>query len=315
MRQVALLLATMMATACASEPAGPTVIYLNRGGATLTAGSDDAAQSVSSLVTSHTTVAPSSLSDAGWNQVVACVRRAYAPFAVEIVDSRPAHDNFSMVVFGGNGSELGRGADQRGIAPFDTGSCETIDNAVVFVFTENLDDNVAAACDVAVHELAHTFGIDHQLLAATPTSYLPFAGVRTFQNVDAQCGEDTARECACGGATQNSFEILADRLGLADNVDVDAPELEVTTTIGARGSINIRVHVEDSSALAGVTLHYADGSAAFTSTCGDGKTSCTSFGNDYTFTVSGATGMAVLHAEAVDMFGNAATSAPIQQPM
>lgn len=316
MRNAALLLATVLAAGCAKDEAGSTVIYLNRGGASIVAGDDDAARGSSSLVSGPATIASTTMSDTAWNQVVACVQRAYAPFAVEIVDSRPAHDDFSMVVFGGDSSELGRGEDQHGIAPFDRDSCETIDNAIVFVFTDNLADDVAQACDVAVHELAHTFGIDHQLLASAPTSYLAFSGARHFQNVDAQCGEDTARACACGGATQNSFEILSDRLGLTADADVDAPEVAITATTGARGALQVRVHAEDGSGISAVVLHYTDaGGMSVQSTCGDGRLVCTSFNGDHTFTVIGTSGHAVFHAEVTDTFGNLATSASIERDM
>jgi hypothetical protein len=39
-------------------------------------------------------------------------------------------------------------------------------------------------------------------------------GAKAFRDVDAECGETTARACRCEGATQSSYRRLRDRLGL-----------------------------------------------------------------------------------------------------
>lgn len=295
--------------------AGPaTVIYLNRGGATLSGGQDDAARGVSSVVQGHrggsVTIGPSGLSDSAWTELVGCVRSAYAQFNVEIVDQRPQTAGYVMTVFGGSGAELGLGVDSHGIAPIDSDSCETIDSGVVFVFTDNLGNDAARACEVAAHEIAHVFSADHQLLASDLTSYLPFQGKRTFQDLDAVCGETTERPCACGRSSQNTVELLRERLGTAPDLDATPPAIDLTVGTAARGARSIVVHADDSTGVASVTLTYQDANGSFSSTCGDGQVTCTTFNGTRTFTIPAASGTAVYFAEATDLAGNRASTVP-----
>ena len=76
-------------------------------------------------------------------------------------------------------------------------------------------------------EIAHSYGLDHELLAPDPMSYLPYSGHRTFQDQVASCGESTPRPCACG-PTQSSYQLLLERLGAAGTGDIDAPSLAIT---------------------------------------------------------------------------------------
>lgn len=324
-----LLLALAVVAGCADDPGGTcelavetgaghttevgaaTVIYLNRGGATLSAGSDDAARGVSSIVQTHrasgVTIAPSGLSDTGWTELVSCVRAAYAQFNVEIVDQRPQTPGYVMAVFGGSGSTLGLGADSHGIAPT---SCETVDDAVVFVFTDNLGNDAARACEVAAHEIAHVFSADHQLLASDLTSYLPFHGKRAFQDLDALCGETAERPCACDRPSQNTVELLRERLGVAPDLDATPPTIDLTVGIAPRGARSIVVHADDPTGVAAVTLTYRDAAGSFSSTCGDGQVPCTTFNGTRTFIVPPASGTAVYSAEATDLAGNRAATVP-----
>ena len=45
--------------------------------------------------------------DRAWSRIVACVRAHYAPFAVDIVDRKPARGDFITAVIGGRASQLG----------------------------------------------------------------------------------------------------------------------------------------------------------------------------------------------------------------
>ncbi len=299
------LVLALLIAGCAETPREDgTVIYLHRAGITVTPGVDDAARAVSSLVERTTTIAPAAMGDAAFDQVLACVSRAFSPFAVDVVGEPPTRGDYTMAVLGGDGTELGRGADQHGLAPMDTTSCATVPNAIAFVFTDNLGSDTARACDVAVHELAHVFSVDHQLLSSEPTSYLPFSGVRAFQDVEAPCGETTARPCACGGSTQSSFRVLLDRLGPSSRVDVEPPRVEVEAVDGARGSLVVHVRASDGAGIGAVSLRVCDATSATTSTCGDGVLACTSRGAEYTFVMPSASGKIKISAVAVDMVGN-----------
>jgi uncharacterized protein (TIGR03382 family) len=66
-------------------------------------------------------------------------------------------------------------------------------------------------------EVAHSFGLDHELLASDPMTYLDYAGERTFQDTMAFCGEYGGRMCGISGSVcrtkQNSVDLLMERVG------------------------------------------------------------------------------------------------------
>ena len=78
----------------------------------------------------------------------------------------------------------------------------------MFAFTDNIPSDPQTVCEVMSQEIGHAYGLDHELLAADPMTYLAFTGKRTFQDADASCGEKTARPCGPGStacrAQQNS---------------------------------------------------------------------------------------------------------------
>ncbi|MBA2542916.1 MAG: hypothetical protein H0V17_24935 [Deltaproteobacteria bacterium] len=293
-----------------------TTIYLNRDGGKIQAGTENAAANTSSIIKNHEVselvVPRAAFDDTQWSAVVDCVRDAYARFDVEIVDRRPAAGSYVMAMFGGSGDALGLGAETRGIAPLDSNSCTTIDNAVAFVFTETVNSDVQRSCEIAAHEIAHAFGVDHQLLAADLTSYLPFSGKRTFQDVDGACGEDAERPCICGRETQNTVQVLLDKLGPARGGDREAPVIELGLGAARPGMTAVRVQTSDASAIGSVSLTYRDERTAFTVVCGDGTVECRTFSGITTFTIAEPVGHAVMYAEAVDLAGNAAATVPFE---
>jgi uncharacterized protein (TIGR03382 family) len=70
---------------------------------------------------------------------------------------------------------------------------------------------------VMAQEIAHSFGLDHEMLPADPMTYLDYPGERTFQNEMASCGEFSDRACGINGMMcrqrQNSVALLQQRLG------------------------------------------------------------------------------------------------------
>jgi len=76
-------------------------------------------------------------------------------------------------------------------------------------------------------EVAHSYGLDHELLASDPMTYLQYTGNRAFQDMAVSCGESTARNCGINGsvcrANQNSVALLRERLGEAG--DIVAPTM------------------------------------------------------------------------------------------
>ena len=200
------------------EPARPVTLYVRGTGGTMTLGADDdSANDVSSMVErsgqSQLTVPAWSGGPASWKQVMSCVKDRLSPFAVNVTDSRPSNGDYIMAMVGGRSSMLKFGDDISGITASD-GSVER--NAVVYIFSDTDDNDTEDTCVAVIHEFGHALGLDHEYLCKDPMTYLSECGEKTFQDVPAPCGEDSARTCDNGSATQNSFQYLASVIGLRE---------------------------------------------------------------------------------------------------
>jgi len=206
-------------------PAQPTararaesrVIYLNRDGAVLRPGdANDARTQTSSIVSEPTSIGSWDIDDDTWAETVACVREIYRPFDVTITDEDPGDAPHLEAIFGGHPRDVGLPDNVAGVSPF-TEDCSIIESSIVFTFTDVMPDDARTMCEVMAQEIAHSYGLDHEMLAADPMTYLDYAGERTFQNVDAPCGENGNRLCGINGNmcrhTQNSVALLTQRLG------------------------------------------------------------------------------------------------------
>lgn len=207
-------------SAAASSLAQSRTIYLNRNGAQLLpASSNDARQQKSTIAGKNVTIAAWTATPVLWNDTVQCVRDLFAPFAVKIVTEDPGNVPHLEAIFGGSSTQLGLAKGIVGISPFNS-TCTTIENSIVFTFTDDLPANARTVCEVMAQEIAHSYGLDHELLASDPMTYLPYKGNRWFQNEAASCGEKEARPCGINGsicrAQQNSVQLLSERLGVAD---------------------------------------------------------------------------------------------------
>lgn len=195
------------------------VIFLNRcpGGCTVQPGNDDSRTNTSSIASQPSVLTEFPYGDESWNQVVQCVRDLYAPFNIQITDVDPGNADHFEVMIAGNAAALDmEGAG--GVAPFQPCDGQLVDNVPSFVFAADID-SLDFLCWAAAQESSHVFGLDHELNAKDPMTYLaPPIRKPGFQNVDAQCGEeaDQPRECWCGGSTQNSWQYLMDVFGPAN---------------------------------------------------------------------------------------------------
>jgi hypothetical protein len=204
------------------EPGRPSrIVYLNREGAELTGGPDDAAFNVSSIVASaaanRVAIPAFEGSAARWKGIVKCIREKFAPFATSVVERRPVEGEYIMAVLGGRPEDLGfhpkdghSHAHAVGLAPFNG---EPIPNAVVFIFTRSLRENAQSTCEAAGMEIAHAYGLDHARSCRDLMTYMPRCGPRRFVDQDVACGEHSARRCEGGAATQNSYRHLLQLLG------------------------------------------------------------------------------------------------------
>ncbi|HET7500081.1 MAG TPA: hypothetical protein VFK02_03735 [Kofleriaceae bacterium] len=192
------------------------VIYLNRDGVILRPGDNDSARQRSTIVAEPTVIDGWDIDDDTWDATVACVAEIYAPFDVAITDVDPGDVPHIEAVFGGSPGDVGLPDNVAGVSPFTT-DCAIIESSIVFTFTDLLPDDPRTICEVAAQEIAHSFGLDHEMLPSDPMTYLDYDGERTFQDEMAACGEYADRTCGVNGLMcrqrQNSFALLEQRLG------------------------------------------------------------------------------------------------------
>jgi len=213
--------------------AASRTVYLNKNGVTLTPGTNDSRLNRSTVVTQQVSIPPWSASASTWSEIVTCMREVFAPFNVSIVDSDPGDVPHIEAVFGGTPTLLGVATNLAGVSPF-TSDCAVIESSIVFTFTGVLPADPRLLCEVQAQEVAHSYGLDHVLLASDLMTYLPHEGRRWFQNMNASCGEDKARPCGLNGSTcrqtQNSVSLLIERVGMrAQAGDAVPPTLAITS--------------------------------------------------------------------------------------
>ncbi len=197
------------------------LVYLNRDGGTYQPGNNDASTNQTTVAKAPVQFLPWDVSDEEWSMVLACVRDQFARFNLELTDQDPGQTAHIEAVMSGLPQYMGLEPDVGGVSPFRN-DCGIIPRSIVFVFTDNLPQDMQLICEIAAQEIAHSFGLDHEYLAADPMSYLP-GGPKTFQDVDAPCGENEIRPCACGEAAQNSVQMLYERVGPANAEGGPAP--------------------------------------------------------------------------------------------
>ncbi len=215
-----------------SQRAQTRIIYLNRSGATLRPGLNNSSLQTSSIVEAMTKITPWEIDDSDWAETVDCMTDLFSRFDVTITDKDPGMADHLEAVFGGHPSDVGLPDNVAGISPFTT-DCSIIENSVVFTFTDVLPDDPRLMCEVMAQEIAHSYGLDHQMLANDPMSYLEYDGDREFQDEDAFCGEFDLRTCGIGGNVcrdmQNSVELLTQRLGRAGESDGGSDQSNTTS--------------------------------------------------------------------------------------
>lgn len=208
----------------ASETAGAPLVsntlYLNScrpNGCLVQPGFDDARTDHSSIPIAPTTMSAWPHGDALWDEVVACVRATFRPFDIEVVTDDPGDANHSEVMVAGTSAQLSPELmNAGGVAPF-IGCGATDDNIISFVFAQQTDD-LEYLCGAIAHEAGHVWGLDHELNALDPMTYLDLGSLKRFQRAEAECGTRLGqpRECACGDITQNTFEHLEQTFGATE---------------------------------------------------------------------------------------------------
>jgi len=185
----------------------------------------------------------------------------FSQFDVTVTDVDPGQTPHIEAVFGGSPTQLGMPNNVAGVSPF-TQDCGIIENSIVFTFTNVIPADARLACEIMAQEVAHSYGLDHELLASDPMTYLDYTGNRSFKDQVASCGEDTTRPCGINGSTcranQNSVALLKERLGPKINTgDTTAPTGSITspspnTTVPP--GFNVYVTAADNTGVAGAKL-------------------------------------------------------------
>jgi hypothetical protein len=254
-RQV--LPASSVGTTSIAALAQSKVIYLNKNGVTLSPGDNDSRTNKSTIVTTTTAIPAWNVSAANWASTVSCMKDLFKGFNVTVTDVDPGNVPHMEAVFGGTPQQVGMDANTAGVSPF-TLDCSIIENSVVFTFTGAFQMTPREACEIMAQEVAHSYGLDHELLASDPMTYLNYNGNRAFQNQTASCGESTARQCGINGsvcrANQNSVTLLTERLGAADAI---APMLSWTSPANnstVPPGFEVKASGTDNFAVTGATL-------------------------------------------------------------
>lgn len=207
-----------------TDEAGDAVFFLNRRGGTYLPGTNDSRANTSSLVAGRAELPPFGGDTADWDEVVDCVANQFSGYRVRVTDEEPGSSiSYFEAVVGGTPSDIGSDQWIGGLSPFRK-NCSVIENSVVFVFSDLFGSDNERVCEIIAHELAHSFGVDHQMNCKDPMSYLDGCGRKAFRNERAACGEFGERECHCGGSSQNSMRILAEYLG-----DLVVPEAQIAS--------------------------------------------------------------------------------------
>jgi hypothetical protein len=137
-------------------------------------------------------------------QIQSYLDRWYADFNVIFTFTRPTSGRFyTEVVSSGGGAWCGVEAKVAGVAPF---LCNDLDGGVAYTFLGGDDAKQTAV--IIAQEQAHLVGLEHTI--STDDLLLPTvcSHCDSFQNSDNPVTGDR-----CNRITQNSYEMMKDRLG------------------------------------------------------------------------------------------------------
>jgi hypothetical protein len=168
--------------------------------------------------------------------ILDAMRRHTEDYGVRITGQRPEDGNYTMVVYGGTEEEFGA----LGSAP--SGDClDSLPNEIAFAHLDGeLAPWVVAGSTTALHEAAHTWGLDHIDLSTeimypegdnTPTAF-DDACHRIVADTSLADGEPSCPDFntdLCGASGQQSSHAALSELFGPAYVDVTAPRLELVS--------------------------------------------------------------------------------------
>ncbi|RMH41438.1 MAG: hypothetical protein D6689_11190 [Deltaproteobacteria bacterium] len=236
---------------------GSHILYLNRcrGGETFSPGFNDSRQNRSSIIDRSYTLPEYPYGDASFEQVATCVRQLMAPFNIQVVTEDPGQTPHHEAVVCGKPTDLGMQNGVGGVAPF---SCGVIENSITYTFAEVYGGQTRFICETIAQEAAHGWGLDHEYLCEDPMTYLSGCGPKSYQDIDARCGEFSARNCQCGGATQNSFRRIAAVFGTADPTPPSVTITEPANNATVDPGFVVRADITDDQGIGSASLYVDD---------------------------------------------------------
>ena len=184
-----------------------------------------------------------------------CASELFAPYNIQVTDVDPGNVPHDEAVVCGSPTQLGMGSNVGGVAPF---SCGVIDNAITFTFPTVWGNSPRGICETIGQEAAHGWGLDHEYLCEDPMTYLFNCGDKAFRDIDAQCGEYSARSCQCGGSTQNSHREITNIWGASDPTPPDVEITEPLNNAAVQPGFVVRASASDAHGVKEVSL-YVDG--------------------------------------------------------
>jgi hypothetical protein len=303
----------------------PLKVFLNRNGGTYRPGQDDSRQNTSIVPRQTSTIPAWTFGDTRWQQLKDCVTNQFSRFNVQIVVTEPpSNERYVEHVVGGRPEHVGLPNGVGGVAPIDNFNCRVIDVAVNYTFSEVYGGNVQAICETAAQEIAHSFSLDHELHCPDPMTYLGGCGAKTFRDVNAQCGEFQPRACNCNRPSQNSVQIMLEKLGPAGSGTVDPPPptetvppvVSITSpadgaTLPQDSTVVITASATDNAGIAATELVWDFTGDVFGCPVnfGGGAVTCTRTGNVSTWNIRVGQGQRRFSVRARDTSGNVAETA------
>lgn len=181
------------------------IIYMHRcspTSCTITQGDDDSRLNRSSIAQGTRVLSEFTQPDNIWNALMACMHATFAPFDIQVTDVDPGNVPHYENMVGGSPTELRDDIPNAGgVAPF---ACGEIPNSISYTF-DVYGPDADTLCWTSAQEVAHAFGLEHEVNNKDPMTYLAGPLPKRFQATDSQCGEFSPRACDCGGTTQNSY--------------------------------------------------------------------------------------------------------------
>lgn len=303
----------------------PLKVFLNRNGGTYRPGQDDSRQNTSIVPRQSSTIPPWTFGDTAWNNLKTCVTTQFARFNVTIVDVEPpSNERYVEHVVGGRPENVGLPNGVGGVAPIDNFNCRVIDVAINYTFSEVYGGNVQAICETAAQEIAHSFSLDHELHCPDPMTYLGGCGAKSFRDLNAQCGEFQPRACNCNRPSQNSVQIMIEKLGAAGSggttppppTETVPPVVFITSpadgaTLTKDSTIVITASATDNAGIAATELVWDFTGDVFVCPVnfGGGAVTCARSGNVSTWNVRVGQGSRRFSVRARDTSGNTAETA------